>query len=74
MPSPAELKYIAEAHEAELRRAAVISLAKALPYVRDGECEVDDTAQLSEGDDNGVYVQAWVWVDFANTPFDKGLG
>ena len=40
-------------------------------YQRDGEVEVDDNAKLSEGDDNGTYVQAWVWVSFADTPFDK---
>lgn len=37
----------------------------------DGETEVDDDAIVSEGDDNGAYVQAWVWVSFAGTPFDK---
>ena len=25
---------------------------------RDGECEIDDNAVISEGDDNGTYVQA----------------
>ena len=74
MPSPDELKHIDEAHEAEARRVAVVELAKGLALVRDGECEVDDSATLSEGDDNGTYVQAWVWVDFAGTPFDKEPG
>lgn len=37
----------------------------------DGEVEIDDDAKLSEGSDNGTYVQAWVWVSFAGTKFDK---
>jgi hypothetical protein len=26
---------------------------------------------VSEGDDNGAWVKAWLWVSFENTPFDK---
>lgn len=29
---------------------------------RGGEIEIDDFAEISRGDDNGAYVQAWVWV------------
>jgi len=29
---------------------------------RDGECEIDSDAIVSNGDDAGAYVQAWVWV------------
>jgi len=29
---------------------------------RDGEIEVDPNAEISVGDADGVYVQAWVWV------------
>lgn len=32
------------------------------------ETEID---LVSESEDNGAYVKAWVWVDFAGTPFDK---
>lgn len=32
-------------------------------YHRDGETEVDEDACVSVSDDNGAYVQAWVWVD-----------
>jgi hypothetical protein len=39
--------------------------------VSDGSLEVDLDAVVSEGDDNGAYVQAWVWVDFADTDLDK---
>lgn len=35
---------------------------------RDGEIEIDDGAPVSRGDDNGAYVQAWVWVDAAYLP------
>lgn len=38
------------------------------------ECELEidlPTAVVSEGDDNGAYVKAWVWVSFAGTEFDK---
>jgi len=38
---------------------------------KEGELEIDDNAKLSEGDDNGTYVQAWVWVSFADTELDK---
>lgn len=40
-------------------------------YHCDGEIEIDDSATVSEGDGNGAYVQAWVWVDFSGTEFDK---
>ena len=31
-------------------------------YGHDGECEIDDGAPVSRGNDPGAYVQAWVWV------------
>lgn len=37
----------------------------------DTDVDIDIVARVSEGDDNGAYVQAWVWVDFAGTEFDK---
>ncbi len=54
----------------EARRKAIVAMAFDI-HVRDGEVEVDDNAVVSEGEDNGAYVQAWVWVDFARTEFDK---
>ena len=40
-------------------------------YAKDGEVEIDDDADVSRGGDpdpspgdEGVYVQAWVWVPF----------
>ena len=40
-------------------------------YEVEGEIEIDSNATLSEGDDKGCYVSAWVWVSFADTEFDK---
>ena len=28
----------------------------------EGECEIDEGAKVSKGNDEGAYVQAWVWV------------
>lgn len=58
---------------AEARRRAILELARK-HHEEDGQVEIDDNAQLSEGNDNGCYVQAWVWVDFNDTPFDKKKG
>lgn len=33
--------------------------------------DIVDGEDVSEGDDNGAYVRAWLWVDFAGTEFDK---
>ena len=41
---------------------------------KDGELEIDDSAAIAVSGpdgDNGAYVSAWVWVDFADTPLDK---
>jgi hypothetical protein len=54
---------------AEARRVAIVAMAFD-QYTEEGQVEIDDNATLSEGD-NGTYVQAWVWVDFAGTAFDK---
>lgn len=41
---------------------AYVKAAKSI-YHREGEIEVDDTAEISESPDgDGAYVQAWVWV------------
>lgn len=55
-----------------VRIAAIIELARA-KHASEGEIEIDGNAKLSEGDENGCYVQAWVWVGFAETPFDKSV-
>ncbi len=56
--------------QADDRRLEIINLARQQRQV-EGAVEIDDNAQLSEGNDNGCYVQAWVWVSFSGTPFDK---
>lgn len=52
------------------RRQKIQDMAKA-EYEEEGRIEIDTPAVLSEGDDNGCYVQAWVWVDFTDTELDK---
>ena len=52
------------------RTKDIIKMAKD-QYQSEGYVEVDSNAKLSEGDDNGTYVQAWVWVCFAGTKYDK---
>lgn len=46
--------------ERTARELAYIRAAQEL--TREGELEVDPDAIVSEGDDPGAYVQAWVWV------------
>ena len=55
---------------ADVRRRAIIEIAREQKQ-KEGFLEIDDGAQVSEGDDNGCYVAAWVWVEFAGTRFDK---
>ncbi len=57
----------------EERRIGIIELARQ-HHGQEGQVEIDDNAQLSEGNDHGCYVQAWVWIDFAGTRFDKEKG
>lgn len=33
--------------------------------------EIDDEPKVSEGDDNGAWVAAWIWVDFSGTKLNK---
>lgn len=40
-------------------------------YHDDGTIEIDSDAKVSEGTENGAYVQAWVWVDFTGTDLDR---
>jgi hypothetical protein len=51
------------------RRLAICKLARN-KYGSD-DIEIDDNAKLSEGDDNGCFVAAWVWVDLSGTPLDR---
>ena len=57
--------------EVELRRERIIEIADSMPWVHEGQVEIDSDAKLSESSDNGCYVSAWVWCQFENTDFDK---
>lgn len=59
--------------QGEERVRIIAGLAEA--YAREGEIEFDaiTAAEISEGDDNGAYVRAWVWVSFEGTDLDKHL-
>lgn len=59
----------AETEDLKARRLAIIDLADEQHASED--IDVDADARLSEGDDNGCYVSAWLWVNFSGTPFDK---
>jgi hypothetical protein len=37
-------------------------------FHREGEIEIDPGAPVSKGDDEGAYVQAWVWVSDYEIP------
>jgi hypothetical protein len=45
-------------------------IARAQEQAREGEIEVDDDALVSEGCDDGAYVQAWMWVNAADAGLD----
>ena len=55
----------------EQRRKEILALAEDTLPLSDGELELDPDAVVSEGGDNGAYVQVWAWVSFAGTTLDK---
>lgn len=56
------------------RDLKIIELARS-EYESEGECELDDPGCIvSEGDDNGAYVLAWMWVSFDGTDLSKSEG
>jgi hypothetical protein len=57
----------ASTHQGE-RELAYISRAQ--EQSKEGEIEVDDGALVSEGCDDGAYVQAWMWVRAADAGLD----
>ncbi len=59
-----------EEHLNDPCRQRILEHARAT-LAREGELEFDDDAVASEGDDNGAYLQAWAWVDFAGANLDK---
>jgi len=56
---------------AQARRNKIWKLADQSDRLREGELELDISAKISEGDDNGAYIQTWMWVSFDGTKFDK---
>jgi hypothetical protein len=54
------IKFFGERNKREKRVGA---LARAR-LSREGELEIDDMTVISEGDDNGSYVMAWVWLEY----------
>jgi len=52
-------------------RAALIENLARDQHANDEQCVIDPAPVISDGDDNGAYVQAWVWVNFEGTSLDK---
>lgn len=54
------------------RVGRILELARE-QWHKDGEIEIDDDSEgnTSEGDQNGAYARAWLWVSFAGTDLDK---
>lgn len=67
-PSPDGLQVIVGDLSASERDDQIRALAA--KHHCDGDLEFDEGCVVSEGDDNGAYVQAWAWVGFAGTPLD----
>jgi hypothetical protein len=65
------MSHVSTSAQEELDRKEVIDLARKDPRVREGELEIDESAVVSWGADNGAYVQAWLWVSFEGTRFDQ---
>lgn len=58
----------------EKDRQAIVAMAR--EQLGDSELEFDDGAQvnftpLTEGGDNGAFIQAWIWFSFTDTPWDQ---
>ncbi len=53
------------------RNREIRKLASESPKLKEGELELDSNAKVSEGHDNGAYVQVWMWVPFDGTALDK---
>lgn len=80
LPVQADLSALARRLEgpsnlSEGDKRAIVKLAK-LEHHAGGVCEVDDDALISSedediGDLEGVYVQAWVWVDLDPSDIDE---
>ncbi len=63
IPAPEEI-------EQSKRKEGIVAAARDALH-REGSCEIDPDAEISEGDDNGCYVRSWTWFSFVGTPWDK---
>lgn len=59
-----------ETKKEKVRNDQIREFAKTM-YEDEGDLEIDETAVVSEGNDNGAYVQMWKWIDFAGTALCK---
>lgn len=64
---------IAHYQSQALRDERFIEGANSLDFVREGECEVDESTVVSASDE-GAYVMAWVWVSNENAGIAFCLG
>jgi hypothetical protein len=67
------LGYAHATHDDQLdeRRLAIVNLAQENNMTDD--LQIYEDAKTSEGEDNGCFVEAWVWQSFVDTPFDKNV-
>lgn len=56
---------------ADPRRDRILEIVAASDHVKEGSVEIADHPVISEGDDNGCYVSAWIWCDFTGTDLNK---
>ena len=59
-----------EVPQEEVENADAYRQAAKRMHHKDGEVEIDPGAPISAGADDGVYVQAWVWVYHADIEGD----
>jgi len=52
------------------QRDKIVELAED-QHGKQGLLELDGQANISESENNGAWVSAWVWVDFSDTELDK---
>ena len=67
---PGSLQTEPEGAEEAARWDTIRTMAKD-KHESEGNLEIDENAVVSEGDDNGAYIQCWKWIEFAGTPLDK---
>jgi len=69
MPNERTNTEVTDGNESDRRE--IIQMAREEYEHSDGDVQIDGNAVVSHGTDNGAYVQAWVWVSFADSRFDK---